>query len=68
MDQTNHSAQSMFRGTLYIIGGVLLLLHILGWLQKGIDTIMIFVALGLIVYGIFISGLYHKAASLLQKK
>ena len=68
MENLNNSAHSIFRGSFYIIAGILLLFHTLGWLQQGVNTIMIFAALWLITYGFFISGLFHQLARVLQRK
>ncbi|MBT3455814.1 hypothetical protein HN446_02010 [bacterium] len=41
------------RGFLYIIGGLALLLHTLGWIQVGLNYVIIIGALYAIVYGFF---------------
>ncbi|HVW99182.1 MAG TPA: hypothetical protein VHA52_01900 [Candidatus Babeliaceae bacterium] len=46
------------RGILLMAGGVALLLHTLGLLQKGLSVILIIVSLLAILYGFFTSGLY----------
>jgi hypothetical protein len=46
------------RGVLLMAGGVALLLHTLGLLQKGLSLILIIVSLLAIFYGFFTSGLY----------
>lgn len=56
------------KGYLYLVGGFLLLLHTLGFLQRGFSMVLALVAIGVMAYGLKISGLYDFIGSLLQKK
>lgn len=47
------------KGILIMIAGVLLLLQSLGWFERIVPTIMILFSVGLISYGLFMTG-YHK--------
>lgn len=56
------------KGVLYIVGGVILLLHTLNIIQRGLSTIIIFGSLAAIVYGIFKARLHKRIFALIQKK
>jgi hypothetical protein len=54
----------MTRGVLFIIGGGLLLLHVSGFLEHGVTTLLIAVSLAMIAYGVYLSDIYKKIKSL----
>jgi hypothetical protein len=62
------SRNNVTRGLLIMAGGVILLLHTMGLLQKGSSFILIILSVLAIVYGLYISGLYDKLMSLTHKK
>lgn len=56
----NHEANAQkIRGILFIIGGILLLLYSLGFIQTLGSTILIIVSVFLIISGFIESGLYR---------
>lgn len=57
---SNHEANAQkIRGVLFIIGGILLLLYSLGFIQTIGSTILILVSVFLIISGFIESGLYR---------
>ena len=50
--------KDFIRGLLYILGGIALLLHTFGLIQKGVNIILIILAFLIIGYGILKSGIY----------
>ena len=60
--------KDMLRGLLFIAGGVALLLHTLGFIQKGVNVALIIVALLAIFYGYLKSGLHEVVLGALRKK
>lgn len=68
MEQIEHSTKKLFYGLFYIIGGSLLLLHTLGFLQKGVSTLLILLSLVIIIYGLLISGFLQMIINAMRKK
>lgn len=56
------------RGYLYILGGLIILLYVLGFISKALNIVLSLVALGLIVYGIYHTGIYDMVKSRITKK
>lgn len=56
------------QGALLIVGGVLLLFNTLGIGGETLNTIVLLIALGLIVLGIYISNAHQKIYKLLAKE
>lgn len=59
---------SISKGYLYIIAGILVLLYVFGFIQKAFTVALVSAALGLIVYGVFKTGLYELIKNRLAKK
>jgi VIT1/CCC1 family predicted Fe2+/Mn2+ transporter len=51
-------SKNLFQGLIYLIGGIILLLYTFGFIEKGVNLILIVVALVTIAYGLLKSGLY----------
>lgn len=60
MDSFLDSIPSQLKGLLIIIAGTLLLLHTLGIVERGINTILIAASVAMIIYGFFMTGYYRK--------
>jgi hypothetical protein len=67
MDNNKKTAYSFFqtwgmqiKGFAIMAVGVLLLLHTLGIIERGISAILILIASALIVYGFLMTGYYKK--------
>ncbi|MFA6066759.1 MAG: hypothetical protein WC707_06280 [Candidatus Babeliaceae bacterium] len=60
--------KDLLRGLLYIVGGVALLLHTFGYIQKGINAVLIILSITIIGYGIAKSGVYGIVRNLISKK
>jgi hypothetical protein len=58
----------MVRGTAALILGLLLLLHTFGYLEKGITALLMLGALGLIGYGLVLTGVWSWLKGLMKKK
>ncbi len=56
------------RGLLIMTGGLVLLLHTMGLLQKGLSLILIIAALAAIAYGFYISGLYDMVVRVTHRR
>jgi hypothetical protein len=54
------------KGVLFIIAGLILLLHTLGIIQRGLDILIIGLSIYMIIYG-FIKANYHQKIILLIK-
>jgi hypothetical protein len=55
------------RGTLIMIAGITLLFHTLGLIEQSLSFLLALAALSLIIYGFYISGLYHTVRGYLSK-
>ena len=58
----------MVCGVVSLSVGLLMLLHTFGFLEKGITFLMLLVALGLIWYGLMLTGLWGMMKSWFVKK
>lgn len=56
----NFTARNLIRGVLIMAIGFVMILHTLGWVQQGLNLIMVIVSLGAIFYGFITSGLYER--------
>lgn len=56
------------RGILWMVAGVALLLHTLGFMQKSITTILVIISLYLIISGAYRAGLVDMVRKYLAKK
>lgn len=54
----SHNSANLAKGIAAILGGILLLLYTLGFMQSGINILIMLIAAALVVYGFIISGLY----------
>lgn len=55
------------RGIILIIMGVVLLLYTLGFMQKGLNTLLIIGSICLIIYGAVSSGIYQMLRDMFKK-
>lgn len=63
-----HNDISVNRGYLYIIGGLIILLYVLGFISKVLNIILVIIAFGLVGYGLYRVGIYHAIKNRLTKK
>jgi|GEM_PF-5124312 len=56
------------RGYVYILGGIIILLYVLGFISKVLNIVLAIVAIGLIAYGLYNAGVYHTLKNRLSKK
>ena len=54
------SISHQIKGVLVMIAGLLLLLHTLGIIERGISAVLIAVSIGLMFYGFVFAGFYKK--------
>jgi hypothetical protein len=54
-----HAIPKIVRGILLMIAGMLLFLHTIGVIDKGITTILIIISIGIFVYGFVLAGLHR---------
>ena len=59
--------KDLLRGLLYMVGGIVLLLHTFGLLQRGFNVVLIILAILIILYGFLKSGLYDIVRGLGKK-
>lgn len=59
--------KDLLRGLLYMVGGIVLLLHTFGLLQRGVNVVLVILAILIILYGFLKSGLYDIVRGLGKK-
>ncbi len=60
--------KDFLQGVVYIVGGIALLLYTFGIIEKGINLLLIVVAVLAIVYGLIKSGLYESIKHMISKR
>lgn len=63
----NFASNKLLRGLVAMAGGLALLLHTLGIIEKGINLFLILLSIGIIVYGFMISGLYKYTRKVIKQ-
>ena len=58
----------MMKGILLMAGGIILLFNTLGIANETLNTIVLLGAIGMIILGLYISGLYQKLYKLLTQE
>jgi len=53
-----NSLSTQIKGLIVMVIGIILLLHTLGIIERGISAILILVSAGLITYGFLLTGYY----------
>ncbi len=56
------------KGILFMVGGIILLFNTLGIANETLNTIVLLGAIGMIILGLYISGLYQKMYKLLTQE
>lgn len=67
MEKFMQALDPFYKGLVMILAGSMLLLHTLGFLEKGLGIVLTGFSLYLIIQGMRISGLYTKLQSMLSK-
>lgn len=67
MEKFIQTLDPFYKGVVMILAGSMLLLHTLGFLEKGLGVVLAGFSLYLIIQGMRISGLYTKLQSMLSK-
>lgn len=67
MEKFIQALDPFYKGVAMILAGSMLLLHTLGFLEKGLGFVLAGFSLYLIIQGMRISGLYTKLQNMLSK-
>ncbi len=67
MNKLFPSTNDTIKGTLLIIIGIILILHTLGWIRRGLDIIIIVTAILMIFYGILLVSKQNAIKAYIQK-